>query len=101
MSLQQLPADAPLTSMLDVLDADGGLIIEGMFASESIAELRDKLATVGDKFEPCGATQGLGEMGKAFVGANTIRFSSLGKISDAYFDLLDNPVGGELVVTTK
>jgi ectoine hydroxylase-related dioxygenase (phytanoyl-CoA dioxygenase family) len=44
------------------------------------------------QIEPGAATQGLGEEGKIFTGSNTIRFSSVGKISPAYFELLDNPV---------
>ena len=92
MSLQRLLATAPLASILEALEADGGVIIEGIFNTGTIAELRDKLTATAEKFQPGGATQGLGEMGKEFVGANTIRFSSLGRVSDAYFDLLENSV---------
>jgi ectoine hydroxylase-related dioxygenase (phytanoyl-CoA dioxygenase family) len=92
MSLQRLPAKAPVASILEVLEADGGVIVEGIFDTDTIADLRDKLTATAEQFEPGGATQGLGEMGKEFVGANTIRFSSLGKISDGYFDLLENPL---------
>ncbi|MFU8815804.1 MAG: phytanoyl-CoA dioxygenase family protein [Pseudomonadales bacterium] len=92
MSLQRIPADAPLQSILDALDRDGGLVVEGIFPVEVIATMRAAVVVAAEDFAPGAATQGLGENGKAFVGANTIRFSSLGKISPAFFDLLDNPV---------
>ncbi len=34
----------------------------------------------------------MGAAGAAFVGANTVRFSSLGHLSPAYFEMLDNDV---------
>jgi len=92
MTLQRLPANAPLADLLEVLDTDGGLIVEGIFSRETIGRLRDDVLAAADQVEPGSATQGLDEDGKFFTGSNTIRFSSVGKISDAYFELLDNPV---------
>lgn len=92
MNLERLSADAPLQKILDALDRDGGLVVEGIFPTDVIRRLRDDLVTAAESFAPGQATQGLGQAGKVFVGANTIRFSSLGKHSDAYFDLLDNPL---------
>ena len=34
----------------------------------------------------------MGAAGAAFVGANTVRFSSLPLLDDAYFDMLDNEI---------
>ena len=92
MILQRLPASAPLRKILDAYEADGGLVIEGMFPRELIGALRTDILQAAGEFQPGGATQGLGDAGKAFVGANTIRFSSLGKVSAAFFELLDNPL---------
>ena len=92
MSLQRLAATAPLQQILDAYAADGGLIVEGIFPVPVIEAMRDGVLGAADSFSPGGATQGLGDDAKAFVGANTIRFSSLGKISPAYFELLDNPL---------
>jgi len=89
-SLQRLPASAPLQQLLDAYHRDGGLIVEGIFPVHVIAALREALVRAAAGFAPGAATQGLGENGKAFVGANTIRFSSLGTLSPAFFDLLDN-----------
>jgi ectoine hydroxylase-related dioxygenase (phytanoyl-CoA dioxygenase family) len=92
MSLQRVSATAPTRQILDAFDKDGGLIVEGIFPGAVIAHLLDDLTAAAESFAPGQATQGLGELGKFFVGANTIRYSSLGKLSSAYFDLLDNPV---------
>jgi ectoine hydroxylase-related dioxygenase (phytanoyl-CoA dioxygenase family) len=92
MNLQRIHATAPLEEMLTAFNTDGGLIVEEIFPADVISAMREGVMDAADSFVPGGATQGLGEAGKAFVGANTIRFSSLGKLSPAYFDLLDNPV---------
>ena len=96
MSLRRIKADSPLDGILNALDEDGGLIIEGIFPLNVITQLRDSISNAEKSFVPGGATQGLDEDGKAFVGANTIRFSSLGKLSSAYFDLLDNQLYADI-----
>ena len=90
--LERIHATAPLEEMLAIYERDGGLIIEEMVAREVIDELHDAADTFAERIAPGSATQGQGEDGKAFVGARTIRFSSLGLISPAYFELLDNAV---------
>ncbi len=92
MSLQRLAASAPLERLLAAYDADGGLIVEGMVPIDVIGRLRNDITVAARDFAPGAATQGLDDAGKVFVGANTIRFSSLGRISPAFFELLDNPV---------
>lgn len=90
MALQRLSADSALEDILAVLEEDGGLIIEGIFPVKVIEEMHDAVIARSREVLPGDANQGLGEDGKAFVGANTIRFSSLGKISPAFFMMLDN-----------
>ena len=89
--LRRLSADDDLAEMLDAFDADGGLVVEAMFDLATIETMRAAVVEAAAGFVPGEATQGLGEAGKAFVGANTVRFSSLGKMSPAYFTMLDNP----------
>jgi hypothetical protein len=78
--------------MLEAFRRDGGLIVEGMFDRAAI----DAMTAAADRrvpeFSPGSATQGMGAAGAAFVGANTVRFSSLPLLDDAYFDMLDNEV---------
>ncbi len=90
MGLQRKPASASDQELLDVLAEDGGLIVEGMFPVSVISQLREDILKAAESFQPGAATQGLGEFGKFFVGKNTVRFSSLGRVSPAFFDLLDN-----------
>ena len=96
MALQRVSASAPLEARMGPYLEDGGVIVEGLFAQETIARLRDDLVSASEGFDPGQATQGLGPIGKGFVGANTIRFSSLGRFSPAYFDLLDNQAYAEM-----
>ncbi len=63
-----------------------------MVPLDVIDEIREAADAYAESVEPGSATQGLGEDGKSFVGAATVRFSSLGVITPAYFRLLDNPV---------
>ncbi|MDP6868717.1 MAG: phytanoyl-CoA dioxygenase family protein [Acidimicrobiales bacterium] len=91
-ALTRLPAEGSLASALDVFDTDGGMVVEGMVDRGVIDELRRATTAFAKGVRPGIANQGMGEAGKFFVGANTVRFSSLGRITPAYFDLLDNEV---------
>ena len=88
--LRRLSADAPVAAMLEAYEADGALVVEGMVPGGIVADLCAAATTYAEGVEPGVADQGMGEDGKFFVGANTIRFSSLGRITPAYFDLLDD-----------
>ena len=91
LELKRIAVDESIEEMLTVIKADGGVIIEGLFETGLISSMRDDILAAAKNFRPGAATQGLGELGKKFVGHNTIRFSSLGKVSEAFFDMLDNP----------
>lgn len=88
--LQRRPADGSLDEQLGILEADGAVVLEGLFAADTIADVRRAADAAAAGVEPGAATQGMGEAGKAFVGANTIRFSGLGLLTPAFFDMLDN-----------
>lgn len=94
--LTRFAATADPATMTDALMRDGGFIVEGMFDRETIDELRVAADARAAEVAPGSATQGLGEDGAAFVGANTIRFSSLGRLSPAFFTMLDNELFAEL-----
>ena len=91
-ALTRFSADGSLASALEVFDTDGGMVVEGMVDRGVIDELRRATTAFAKGVRPGIANQGMGEAGKFFVGANTVRFSSLGRITHAYFDLLDNEV---------
>lgn len=83
---------APLADMLTAFETDGGFVVEGMVERPIIDALCAAATDYAKGVEPGSATQGMGDDGKEFVGTNTIRFSSLGQISPAYFELLDNEI---------
>ncbi|MBC8365561.1 MAG: phytanoyl-CoA dioxygenase family protein [Actinobacteria bacterium] len=89
-ALTRLPAEDSVSAILDAYDAEGGLIVEGMFDRDVIDDLSRAASEHARAVEPGVADQGMGEDGKFFTGSKTIRFSSLGRITPAYFDLLDN-----------
>ena len=89
-ALTRLSADGSLVSALEVFDTDGGMVVEGMVDGGVIDELLRATTAFAKDVQPGVANQGMGEAGMFFVGANTVRFSSLGRITPAYFDLLDN-----------
>ena len=88
--LERFASDAPLVDMLAAYERDGGIIVEDMVERSVIDRIRAAADAYAKNVEPGSANQGLGEDGKSFVGARTVRFSSLGCLTPAYFDLLDN-----------
>jgi len=92
MTIRRISAESGLEEILNILEKDGGLILEGLYPTRLIDSIRDAIILASEKFKPGEATQGLGAPGNAFVGKNTIRFSSLGKITSDYFEMLDNEV---------
>jgi ectoine hydroxylase-related dioxygenase (phytanoyl-CoA dioxygenase family) len=88
--LERLSVSTSLEQVLSILERDGGVIIEDMFPRALIETILTAADQQSRDIAPGSATQGLGEDGAAFVGANTIRFSSLGKLTPAYFEMLDN-----------
>ena len=85
MSLQRRPVDTDLAELLKVIEDDGGLVIEGLFPTDVIAEMRDALDERAKSVLPGDANQGLGEDGKAIV--YTIAQSYHGNYSCACFKL--------------
>lgn len=85
-----------LDDMMTAFGRDGACIVERMFDSDTIADMRAMADRRADDVEPGSANQGLGEDGKSFVGANTIRFSGLATLSPAFFDMLDNDLFHDL-----
>ena len=94
--VQRFKNSADVADLLTALHDDGAVIVEGMFAPDTIAAMSSAADDWAERFEAGSATQGMGAEGAAFVGANTIRFSSLGTMSEAFFDMLDNPLFAEL-----
>jgi len=90
--LVRVPGTADVMEILLPLERDGAVIVEKMFSTDVITAMREAAMRRAADIVPGSATQGMGETGATFVGANTIRFSSLGQLTPAYFEMLDNPI---------
>lgn len=89
MALQRIDAENR-DDILRALDQDGGVIVRTLVDTALIETLRDDILKASSDYSPGVANQGMGDWGKMFVGENTIRFSSLGLVTPAYFQLLEN-----------
>lgn len=98
MALETIPSDVKIEEMLAALDRDGAVIVENLIPPDTLAAMREAILARAREIEPGDATQGLprNEFVRDFVGASTIRFSSLGRLSPAFFDILENEVFGAL-----
>lgn len=96
-SVRRFPATTDPAVLINTILEDGAVIVEGMFDEETIAEVRAVADAHAFTLSPGASTQGLGADGKEFVGANTIRFSSLAARTPAFFKMLDNDLYHSIV----
>jgi len=94
--LERFPNTADVEAILAAFDRDGGVIIEQLYPVDVISEMAADAQEYASGVVPGSATQGFGEVGRSFAGTNTVRFSSLGKVSPAFFKMLDNPLHATL-----
>jgi hypothetical protein len=113
--LSRVQAGAPdaAGAVVASLRQDGACVVEGMFAASTIATMRCSVLSKAEHDASTDAKPGSASQGyipasetltddapswiAEFVGVNTVRFSSLGKIGgdetrDAYFEMLNNPL---------
>ena len=102
-------ATTPTETIVAAIHSDGGCIVERLFDEVTIAEMREAVlakavrdaagdaapgsASFGYAAAVDVATKEAREAGTSYVGNNTIRFCSLGKIAPApFFRMVDNAV---------
>lgn len=90
MGLIRLPVDAPQEEILQAFGEHGGLIVKKMIPVDVIAVMRDAILKRAAHVKPGTVTQGLDDTAKVFLGHKTTRFSSLGRLSPAYFNIIEN-----------
>ena len=107
--LRRFSAATPPEMLVAAIKTDGGCIVEKMFDSVIITEMREAVlakaardsvtdaapgsATFGYAAASEVGTEAALEAGTSYVGSNTIRFSSLGKLApSAFFRMLENPI---------
>lgn len=94
MELTRLPASAGKRAILEVMRAEGGLVVEGLFDPTTVQQLWDELA---DKRAEHGPGSNIpGEDNEIFWGRNTIRFASLAQHSDAFIEIMLTPLVHEV-----
>jgi len=94
MGLKRLPASAGKDAILEVMCAEGGVIVENIFDPATVATMWDETA---DKREQHGPGPTIpGEENEVFWGRNTIRFASLAQHSDAFIKIMLNPLVHEV-----
>lgn len=107
----RVDANGASATALAALREDGACIVEGLFDAETIATMRQAVRAKATRDAESDARPGSASQGyipgpdtltgnapdwvAEFVGVNTVRFSSIGKIGgtetrDAYFRMLDN-----------
>ena len=94
MELVTFARDAPLAEMLAVFERDGGMIIRDLFPAASIDAMHSAITQQAQRTAPGSKSER--EFWRDFHGANTIRFTSLGLLSPAYFEMLENPLFGAI-----
>jgi len=87
--LRRFAREADFGEMLAAFGEDGAVIVESMVQGDTIAAMRDAVVAHADAVEPGSRGDGFWP---TFHGAATKRFTHLGRLSPAFFDILANPV---------
>ena len=89
-ALVRLPHTADHATMMEAYNRDGGLIVENLFPADVIGRMRDAVKAKARTARPGSASDQVSA--QAFHGRNTIRFTGLGLIDPAFFEMLANPI---------
>ena len=90
--LIRLDSTVDTPTLLEVFARDGGVIVEDMFPTTLIGRMRDAVEAKAQTFR-AGSTSPV-QSRQIFHGLNTIRFTELGLIDSAFFEMLENPILG-------
>jgi ectoine hydroxylase-related dioxygenase (phytanoyl-CoA dioxygenase family) len=88
--LTRLPNTVDTATLLDVFNRDGGVIVEDLFPPDLTRRMRDAVKAKARAFAPGSTSEN--PIWQQFHGARTIRFTELGRIDPAFFDMLANPI---------
>ncbi len=88
MALQRVVVADGLPRILEILEQDGGVIVEDLVDKQIVDQLRNAVIQRAESVTP--GADADSEIWKFFHGNNTVRFTQLGKLSPAFFDILEN-----------
>ena len=89
--LQYRNCATPTMELAALIETDGAVVVENMIPAGVVEQLRRDVLQAAASIAEGTGNQGLAG-GEQFAGPKTKRFSSLGHVSAAYYDLLDNEV---------
>ena len=87
-SLERVDAGASTQAMIAAIERDGAVVVEQMVDRVTINTMRDAIVRHALGVDPGSRDRGLWPY---FHGVRTKRFTHLGRLSPAFFDLLANP----------
>jgi len=88
--LTRLPSTVAKQTLLDVFNRDGGVIVEDLFTQDLIGRMGEAVKRNAQSFR-AGSTSPVAAR-QQFHGMSTIRFTELGLIDPAFFEMLDSPI---------
>ena len=94
MELSRLPASAGKVAILEALIEAGAVVVEDIFDRSMVKRCWDELAGKREGHGPGPTIPG--EENEIFWGRNTIRFASLAQHSDAFIEIMLNPLVKEV-----
>ena len=89
--LETLAKDTAPETILEVLERDGGVIVEGLLDAQQTARLRAEFAPHLDAVEWCNLEETGDPLGAPFFGRKTKRLHGLLARSPAYGELVSDP----------
>lgn len=90
MALTTLPNTADHATIIECFERDGAVIVENLISDATLVALREGIGKRQRAVEPGSRSES--ELWRIFHGANTIRFTELGKVSPAFYEVLDNEI---------
>ena len=88
--LTRLQNTADHATMMEAFNRDGGIIVENLFPADVITRMRDAVKLKAESSRP--GSKSPEALWKNFHGEKTIRFTGLGMIEPAFFEMLANPI---------
>jgi ectoine hydroxylase-related dioxygenase (phytanoyl-CoA dioxygenase family) len=88
--LTRLQNTADHATMMEAFNRDGGMIVENLFPADVITRMGTAVKLKAESSQP--GSKSPEALWKNFHGEKTIRFTGLGMIEPAFFEMLANPI---------
>jgi ectoine hydroxylase-related dioxygenase (phytanoyl-CoA dioxygenase family) len=88
MSITTLAGGAEHADIMERFHVDGAVILENLVSPDVLAALREAIVRQRDRVDPGSRSEA--ELWRIFHGANTVRFTEIGKLCPAFYEVLEN-----------